>query len=697
MKIKYYSRYFTSFLLLLLICFTTYGQVGINTNDPNAILDIRSSNQANPSNKDGVLMPKIDNFPFISPTVDQNGMLVFVTGSGTPNKGFYYWDNALTNWMLLTGSSGGGSGNTLDQAYDQGGVGLGRTIDASNGAVRINGEDGFLVTGDVYFGNPISAEITGAGTRMFFNPRMSAFRAGTIWDFAPLVGDEWDDANIGVYSTAFGVNTKASNSASTAFGSFTRASGNSATALGSGTIASGYISTAFGTGSIASGSHSMAFGYQVTSSSNGSIAFGNFTTASGIYSTAFGHQSSATALHSTSFGSSTTASGNTSTAFGTSSTASGNVSTAFGASSTASGNVSTAFGLNTTASGFASTAFGVGTTAPSSYETTLGMYNTTYTPVVSGNGYSLQDRIFVVGNGTSDLTRSNALTIYKSGLLNINDEYDMPLTDGTVNQVMTTNGTGAVSFQDINVSNTVYSLNQSYSLGGTGAGRIINAIYGPVEIQNNGGLIVSSFNQPNMLFVDGNNDAVGINTAVPTADLSVNGTVNKPGGGTWAVFSDARLKKNISDYKEGLELIKKIRPVNFSYNTKMKEILGENKSIDDRVYQGVIAQELQIIAPDMVREIIINKLNKIHNSDSSLLPLDSEIFLEVDPNKFTYALINAVQEQQEMIIRQQDEINEQDQIIETQNTKIVHIEKQLKKLHIEMKNIKELLKKFEVF
>src|SRR5207249_1214499 len=35
---------------------------------------------------------------------------------------------------------------------------------------------------------------------------------------------------------------------------------------------------------------------------------------------------------------------------------------------------------------------------------------------------------------------------------------------------------------------------------------------------------------------------VGIGTAAPTQLLSVNGTAGKPGGGTWDVFSDERLK-----------------------------------------------------------------------------------------------------------------------------------------------------------
>lgn len=74
-------------------------QVGINTTEPKASLDIQSSNQATPANNDGILIPKIDEFPATNPTAAQNGMMVFVTGAGTPAKGFYFWDHAATSWV----------------------------------------------------------------------------------------------------------------------------------------------------------------------------------------------------------------------------------------------------------------------------------------------------------------------------------------------------------------------------------------------------------------------------------------------------------------------------------------------------------------------------------------------------------------------------------------------------------------------
>lgn len=149
---------------------------------------------------------------------------------------------------------------------------------------------------------------------------------------------------------------------------------------------------------------------------------------------------------------------------------------------------------------------------------------------------------------------------------------------------------------------------------------------------------------------------IGISTDNPTANLSVNGTANKTGGGTWAVFSDARLKENVSDYTEGLDFIKQVRTVNFTYNSKMEEIWGASASTEGKIYQGVIAQELQKIAPDMVNEVTVgNEVNADDADFDGIIPA-TETFLEVDPNKFTYALINAVKEQQVMIEKLEKEL-----------------------------------------
>lgn len=266
--------------------------------------------------------------------------------------------NGTASWTDTASLASG----TLDQAYDFGGAGNGRTITADTGAVTINGTDGLVSTGTLNSG---AVAPSGAGVKMFWNPRKAAFRAGSI------PGTEWDDANIGVNSVAFGQGSIASGNFSTAFGSFATASGTQSVSFGTSVVASGSLSTAFGGGTLASGTSA------------------------------------------TSFGNGTTASGNNSTAFGN--------------NNTASGGGSTAFGQINTASGLLSTAFGNGNTAPSYGETVLGIGATTYTPSTNGptqfRTANVTDRLFVIGNaidsntnGVVDLAeRSDAMVILKNG------------------------------------------------------------------------------------------------------------------------------------------------------------------------------------------------------------------------------------------------------------------------------------------
>jgi hypothetical protein len=83
------------FILLSFVVLMSNAQVGINTTTPNAQLEIKSSDQANPTITDGLIIPKIDVFPSTNPTAAQQGMMVYLTTtSGVNLPGFYYWDGA---------------------------------------------------------------------------------------------------------------------------------------------------------------------------------------------------------------------------------------------------------------------------------------------------------------------------------------------------------------------------------------------------------------------------------------------------------------------------------------------------------------------------------------------------------------------------------------------------------------------------
>ena len=158
-----------------------------------------------------------------------------------------------------------------------------------------------------------------------------------------------------------------------------------------------------------------------------SIAIGNQTTASGDYSFAEGNQTIASGLSSHAEGNSTTASGPDSHAEGSSTTASGNYSHAEGFSTTASSSFSHAEGNYTVASLNCSHAEGNYTTASGNYSHAEGNYTKANHKAQHVEGeYNIEDTstatadargtyVHIVGNGTADDARSNALTLTWGG------------------------------------------------------------------------------------------------------------------------------------------------------------------------------------------------------------------------------------------------------------------------------------------
>ena len=87
---------------------------------------------------------------------------------------------------------------------------------------------------------------------------------------------------------------------------------------------------------------------------------------------------------------------------------------------------------------------------------------------------------------------------------------------------------------------------------------------------------------------------MGIGRLSPSLKFEVGGNAGKTqGGNVWNVISDRRLKSNIKDFNDGLDVIMKIRPVSFVYNSNV------SKSGETEI--GIVAQEMQEIAPYTVK------------------------------------------------------------------------------------------------
>ncbi|MCU0370300.1 MAG: tail fiber domain-containing protein [Bacteroidales bacterium] len=138
-------------------------------------------------------------------------------------------------------------------------------------------------------------------------------------------------------------------------------------------------------------------------------------------------------------------------------------------------------------------------------------------------------------------------------------------------------------------------------------------------------------------------------------NLEVGTTGYKPGGGSWSTLSDARYKKNIEPFTDGLSRIMQIRPVSFQYNEKA------NVNNLDKRYVGILAQDMLAIAPYMVEERPIGqKVREIENGVDEIIE-PGTLAYTFDPSALDYLIINAVQEQQHMIESQQQRIESLEQ------------------------------------
>lgn len=68
------------------------------------------------------------------------------------------------------------------------------------------------------------------------------------------------------------------------------------------------------------------------------------------------------------------------------------------------------------------------------------------------------------------------------------------------------------------------------------------------------------------LFLDAQGNA-GFGTLAPDRKLSVNGDASKVGGGSWATFSDVRLKNIKATYDAGLKEVLQLQPVRYKYKS----------------------------------------------------------------------------------------------------------------------------------
>lgn len=511
-------------------------QVGIGTTSPKSQLDISATSISAPTNTDGLLIPRLSDFPATNPGADQNGMLVFLaTASGSNPIGFYYWSNPQTKWIGLTTGQTGWSltGNTT-------------TIDGTN----------FLGTTD----------------DVPLNFRIDNSKAGRISKTQTFYGYQAGNVNSATGPTAFGVQAlkNYTGSTSTAVGYQSMLN---ATSAGS--------STAFGyqaLNAVVTGDSNTAIGYRSlakgTSSSNTAVGReAMYNTTSGVENVAVGRD----ALRSNTTGDANVAIGRESLRLNTT----GNNNTAVGKNALAANTTSvqnTAVGkdalINNT-EGEKNT--GIGSEAL--FNNTLGSFNTAIGFAAmydsdSGNrntalGYEALRDTKSEGNVAVGF---NAMRGNKTGNYNVAIGYE-PLNRNTTglenigigHNTLNTNTTGSN-----NIAIGTYALNNNITGSnnvfiGDDADATVTGLTNAIAIGSGVEIGVS------------NKIRLG-NTAITVVEAQV----------ALSTTSDRRYKDEIATLPLGLDFINQIRPVEYV----------RKSNADNTKEWGVIAQELQQVLAD---------------------------------------------------------------------------------------------------
>jgi hypothetical protein len=161
----------------------------------------------------------------------------------------------------------------------------------------------------------------------------------------------------------------------------------------------------------------------------------------------------------------------------------------------------------------------------------------------------------------------------------------------------------------------------------------------------------------NAVWIDSASNNVGIGTVSTNAKLTVNGTADKPGGGSWGVFSDERLKNIKGRFTSGLNAVMKLQPLRYEYRPDNALAL---KSEGEHV--GFSAQAVQKIIPEAVTA---NKKG----------------FLLVNNDPILWAMLNAIKEQEAQIQQQRELIQRQQALANRQQEQLKALTRLLGRPH----------------
>jgi hypothetical protein len=112
------------------------------------------------------------------------------------------------------------------------------------------------------------------------------------------------------------------------------------------------------------------------------------------------------------------------------------------------------------------------------------------------------------------------------------------------------------------------------------------------------------------------------------------------------VLSDYKIKTNISSINNSLEYISQLQPKRFEYNTNYYQHL----KLPAGKYYGFMTDDFRKVMPHLVRHEVRMYPTGKNSSRTALLPT-------IEMEKLIPVLVGAIQEQQAMILKLQEEIS----------------------------------------
>ncbi len=526
---------------------TNWLEIAVSTNQANAFTTLTPRQTLTPVPyalvADTLAGPlNISNLPATVVTDGANGLTLNGTftgdGSGLTNISAGSLNGFTANSFWGTGGNTGA--NPTNGAF------MG-TTDPLPLELRVNGNRALRLESvlDTNMGTPAINVMGGSVWNVVYNGAVGAFIGGggnssypnrVGGNYATVVGGLGNRAG-GQYSTAMGNATSALGVNSTTMGNGSTAYGTNSVAMGNNTFVTGANSVAMGDTTSAAGADSVAMGYNSTAAGAYSAVMGYDTYAGSSYATAMGYHANADGLASTAMGYGTTASGPYSVTMGTETVANGQSSLVTGVYSSANGDYDVSLGYFTVANGFASMALGAAANITN-------------------------DDCFVWSDGaTVYSTAPNQFLVHATGGLQV------------FGGGLAVSGTSSPNYK-----------------GAKGVFIESEGTFGAVY----GFDYVGGHTLPLCLNTPGGN--VGIGTTTPDATLTVNGSADKPGGGSWNTYSDGRLKDVGTVFTSGLAALETLQPVRYHYKSGNPLQLPSQPE-----YIGVVAQQVKAAVPDAVQ------------------------------------------------------------------------------------------------